>query len=35
MFIAMNRFRVAKGCEASFEQVWPARDRHLDKAPGL
>ena len=33
MFIAMNRFRVAKGSEASFEQVWLSRDSHLDKAP--
>jgi heme-degrading monooxygenase HmoA len=22
MFIAMNRFRVAKGSEAAFEHVW-------------
>ncbi len=30
MFIAMNRFRVAKGSEAAFEQVWASRDSHLD-----
>jgi Antibiotic biosynthesis monooxygenase len=35
MFIAMNRFRVAKGCEADFEQVWLSRDSHLDKVPGF
>jgi heme-degrading monooxygenase HmoA len=35
MFIAMNRFRVAKGCENSFEQVWMSRDSHLDKVPGF
>src|ERR1700735_2303384 len=35
MFIAMNRFRVAKGSEAAFEQVWMSRDRHLDKVPGF
>jgi heme-degrading monooxygenase HmoA len=35
MFIAMNRFRVAKGSEASFEQVWLSRDSHLDKVPGF
>jgi heme-degrading monooxygenase HmoA len=35
MFIAMNRFRVAKGSEASFEQVWMSRDSHLDKVPGF
>jgi heme-degrading monooxygenase HmoA len=33
MFIAMNRFRVAKGSEAAFEQVWLYRDSHLDKVP--
>jgi hypothetical protein len=31
MFIAMNRFRVAKGSEAAFEHVWLSRDSHLDK----
>lgn len=35
MFIAMNRFRVAKGSEADFEQVWLGRDSHLDKVPGF
>ena len=35
MFIAMNRFRVAKGSEADFEQVWLLRDSHLDKVPGF
>jgi heme-degrading monooxygenase HmoA len=35
MFIAMNRFRVAKGSEAAFEQVWISRDSHLDKVPGF
>ena len=35
MFIAMNRFRVAKGSEAAFEQVWQSRDTHLDKVPGF
>jgi heme-degrading monooxygenase HmoA len=29
MFIAMNRFRVAKGSEAAFEQVWMSRDSRL------
>jgi heme-degrading monooxygenase HmoA len=33
MFIAMNRFRVAKGSETAFEQVWLSRDSHLDKVP--
>jgi heme-degrading monooxygenase HmoA len=35
MFIAMNRFRVAKGAEAAFEHVWMSRDTHLDKVPGF
>jgi hypothetical protein len=35
MFIAMNRFRVAKGSEAAFEHVWMSRDSHLDKVPGF
>jgi heme-degrading monooxygenase HmoA len=35
MFIAMNRFRVAKGSEQTFEQVWLTRDSHLDKVPGF
>jgi hypothetical protein len=35
MFIAMNRFGVAKGSEAAFEQVWLSRDTHLDKGPGF
>ena len=35
MFIAMNRFRVAKGSETAFEQVWLSRDTHLDKVPGF
>src|SRR6516162_2163465 len=35
MFIAMNRFRVAKGSEAAFEHVWLSRDGHLDEVPGF
>jgi heme-degrading monooxygenase HmoA len=35
MYIAMNRFRVLKGSEAAFEQVWMTRDTHLDKVPGF
>jgi heme-degrading monooxygenase HmoA len=35
MFIAMNRFRVAKGSDADFEQAWLSRDSHLDKVPGF
>jgi len=35
MFIAMNRFRVVKGCEAEFEKVWLSRDSYLDAVPGF
>ncbi len=35
MFIAMNRFRVALGSEAEFEQVWLSRDVHLRDVPGF
>jgi heme-degrading monooxygenase HmoA len=35
MFLAMNRFRVAKGREADFEQVWTSRKTRLDEMPGF
>ena len=35
MYIAMNRFRVAKGSEADFEGVWLGRDSHLGGVPGF
>jgi heme-degrading monooxygenase HmoA len=35
MFIAMNRFRVRKGSERDFEQVWLSRDTHLGKVVGF
>jgi hypothetical protein len=35
MFIAMNRFKVIKGAEAAFENVWLSRDSHLEKVPGF
>ncbi len=35
MFIAMNRFRVKKGEEESFENVWLNRDVHLKDEPGF
>ncbi|MCY4357804.1 MAG: antibiotic biosynthesis monooxygenase [Gammaproteobacteria bacterium] len=35
MFIAMNRFKIALGHEASFEEVWRTRDSHLDNVPGF
>jgi heme-degrading monooxygenase HmoA len=35
MFIAMNRFRVARGSETAFEEVWLNRDSQLNKVPGF
>ena len=35
MFIAMNRFRVIKGAEAEFEEMWLKRESHLHKLPGF
>ena len=35
MFIAMNRFKVAKGEEAAFETVWSTRKTRLDEMPGF
>lgn len=35
MFIAMNRFKVAKGEEAAFETVWSSRKTRLDEMPGF
>ena len=35
MFIAMNRFKVKKGSEQDFEQVWLTRDSHLGEMPGF
>src|SRR5216683_2047486 len=31
MFIAMNRFRVAKGSEAAFEHIWITRSSKVSK----
>jgi heme-degrading monooxygenase HmoA len=35
MFIAMNRFRIKKGSEEAFEQVWLNRESYLDRVPGF
>lgn len=35
MFFAMNRFKVLKGCEAEFENVWLTRDSYLHELPGF
>lgn len=35
MYIAMNRFRITKGQEEAFENVWKSRDTHLNEVPGF
>ena len=35
MFIAMNRFRIARGSEPVFEALWRERDSYLDDIPGF
>lgn len=35
MFIAMNRFRIAKGREEDFIAVWRQRESHLESVPGF
>jgi heme-degrading monooxygenase HmoA len=35
MFIAMNRFKVKKGSEDAFENVWMTRESYLDRLPGF
>ncbi len=35
MYIAMNKFRIAKGFEAGFEEIWRTRDSHLDEMEGF
>jgi heme-degrading monooxygenase HmoA len=35
MFVAMNRFKVARGAEADFEQVWSTRKSRLSEVPGF
>lgn len=35
MFIAMNRFRIAKGREDEFVEIWRQRESHLDAVPGF
>jgi heme-degrading monooxygenase HmoA len=31
----MNRFRIAPGFEAGFEELWRSRDSYLDDVPGF
>jgi len=35
MFIAMNRFKIKKGMEEDFIDIWKQRDSHLDGVPGF
>lgn len=35
MYIAMNRFRIARGFEPGFEQIWRERESRLDEVPGF
>ena len=35
MYIAMNRFRIARGREKDFEELWRSRDSYLDEVPGF
>ncbi len=30
MYIAMNRFKIVKGRESDFENIWKKRDSHLE-----
>jgi len=35
MFIAMNRFRIARGAEDGFEKIWRERQSFLADVPGF
>ena len=35
MYIAMNRFKIVKGKEDIFEDIWKNRDSHLDNVTGF
>ena len=35
MFIAMNRFKIAKGRESEFTDIWRQRDTYLASVPGF
>jgi len=35
MYIAMNRFRIVRGREDDFINVWKNRETHLDNVPGF
>ena len=35
MYIAMNRFKVKRGAEEEFEQIWRNRQRNLSEMDGF
>ena len=35
MFVAMNRFKIVKGKENDFVNVWKNRDSFLENVPGF
>lgn len=35
MFLAMNRFAIARGREEGFEQIWRQRESFLEEVPGF
>ena len=35
MYIAMNRFKIARGMETKFEEIWRGRETFLEKVPGF
>lgn len=35
MFLAMNRFRIARGKEDAFVEHWRKRNSYLDEVPGF
>lgn len=35
MFVAMNRFKIAKAHTDEFEEMWRTRESHLEDVPGF
>ena len=35
MYIAMNRFKIIRGKEENFEQIWKTRETHLESVTGF
>lgn len=35
MFLAMNRFKIARGREEEFVEIWRSRDTFLEGVPGF